>query len=122
MASPDESSRPAGEPAANDRPDGSPGDSTARDGTRPNPAPDAHDGERHPDTPRTMQHDHEDAPGRQRYADARPGDYSGDFQQDGSGAHPVKPLDEGATDDDGIPKVAAREPHEGKGEGKNDST
>ena len=77
-----------------------------------NAAPGAQDAELHPDRPDTMQNDHEDAPGRQRYADARPGDYGRDFQTDESGSHPVKKPDEEAVDEDGIPDIAATEPHE----------
>lgn len=76
---------------------------------------DVHGTQTQPDTPETMQRDHEDAVGRQRYADARPGDYSTDFQEDDSGAHPVKPVPEDAVDEDGIPKIARTEPPEKEG-------
>jgi len=72
----------------------------------------ARDPERHPHTPATMQRDHEEAVGRQRYADARGGDYAGDFQADGSGSHPVKPPSDAALDERGIPDIAATEPRE----------
>lgn len=75
-------------------------------------APDADEAERHPDTPQTMQHDHDGAVGRQRYDNARPGDYSPDFQEDSSAAHPVKPVDGDEVDEKGIPDIAAKEPHE----------
>ena len=78
-----------------------------------NARPGGHDSELHPDTPETMQDDHEDAPGRQRYADARPGDYGRDFQADGSTAHPVKGADEGEEEE--IPDIAATEPPEDDG-------
>ena len=79
-----------------------------------NARPGAQDAELHPDRPETMQHDHEDAPGRQRYADARASDYDRDFQEDESGSHPVKESDEEALDEDGVPKIAARKPHDEK--------
>ncbi len=65
------------------------------------------------DKDRTMQSDHDDAAGRQSYSDARGSQYSRDFQEDGSGEHPVKDAPEEAFDEDGIPKVAERKPHEG---------
>lgn len=74
--------------------------------------PGGHDSELHPDTPETMQKDHDAAPGRQRYADSRPGDYARDFQADGSGSHPVKPLTDDAVDENGIPDIAETEPPE----------
>ena len=66
------------------------------------------------DAPETMQHDHDSAVGRQRYGDARGGTYSRDFQADESGTHPVKETPEGATDERGIPDIAATEPPEGE--------
>lgn len=77
-----------------------------------NERPGAHDSALHPDRPETMQHDHPDAPGRQRYADSRPGDYARDFQADGSGEHPVKPASGDGVDEDGIPDIAETEPPE----------
>lgn len=95
-----------------ERPDEADGEGVKRSEPNANAAPGAHDSELHPDTPETMQHDHESAEGRQSYADARPGDYSRDFQEDSSGGHPVKPLDEDEVDEDGVPEIAAREPGE----------
>ena len=62
------------------------------------------------DAAETMQHDHGSATGRQRYGDARPGPYGRDFEADGSTSHPVKDASEGATDERGVPDVAATEP------------
>ena len=65
----------------------------------------------------TMQHD-DDSASRHRYADARPQDYSPDFQDDGSGGHPVKPSDDDSVDEQGIPAVAeTRRPQERDGAG-----
>lgn len=77
-----------------------------------NARPGTHDSELHPDTAETMQDDRGSEPGRQRYADARPGDYGRDFQVDGSGSHPVKPASEDAVDENGIPHIAETEPPE----------
>jgi len=115
MASNDKNHRREGAPER-DRPDGADAESVERSEPRANAAPGTHDSELHPDKPETMQHDHDSAEGRQRYADARPGDYSRDFQEDSSGEHPVKPLDEDKVDEEGIPEIAAREPSERSGD------
>ena len=97
--------------------DGTTAEKTAREGTareevatRDEAKRHTHDSVVHPDTPETMQEDHDAAPGRQSYADARASDYGGDFRAEESGAHPVKPVDEDALDEDGIPEIAQTEP------------
>ena len=105
MTSNDDAERDPGEKARRENP-------TKRSEPRVNERPGGQDAELHPDTPETMQHDHDSAPGRQRYADARPGDYSRDFQEDDSGGHPVKPVSADKVDENGIPEIAATEPPE----------
>ncbi len=57
----------------------------------------------------TRQQD-DDSAIRHRYADARASDYSHDFQDDGSGSHPVKPVDDDQKGSDGIPDIAQKQP------------
>ena len=79
--------------------------------------PGKHESRRHPDTPKTMQRD-DDSASRRGYADARPGDYSPDFQEDGSGCHPIKPTDGDKAVEPGIPAAAeTRHPEERRGSG-----
>lgn len=93
------------------------GENVKRSDPHANARPGTHDSALHPDTPETMQDDHEGVTGRQRYADARPGDYGRDFQADESGSHPVKPASADAVDEDGIPNIAETEPPERRSDG-----
>lgn len=65
------------------------------------------------DKDRTMQEDHDGATGRQSYSDARGNQYSRDFQEDGSGDHPLKEASDDELDENGIPKIAETAPHQG---------
>ena len=77
----------------------------------PNAVP-AHDEKPRPDedAAETMQHDHDSATGRQRYGDARPGEYSHDFEADGSVTGRVEGEDGSDPHEGHIPDIAQTEP------------